>query len=146
MTVSVECDASDLVRAMDGIAEELAERTLPNAMRLIGETAVRMAVDGAPNVTSRLAGSIASLTGRDGSTYWVQIGTNVEYAPYVEFGTGQRGSATYVDRNGESHTADVVFRDDWKGMAPHPYIRPAVYDKMDVYRSMIADALRRAAR
>lgn len=146
MTVSVECDASDLVRAMDGIAEELAERTLPNAMRLIGETAVAIARGMAPNDTGRLAGSIASLSGRDGSTYWTQVGTNVEYAPYQEFGTGQRGSATYVDRNGESHTADVVFRDDWKGMAPHPYIRPAVYDNMDIYRSMIADALRRAAR
>lgn len=146
MTVSVECDASDLVRAMDNIAEELAERTLPLAMLKIASYAVDRAQEVAPNVTSRLAGSISSLTGRDGSTYWAQIGSNVEYAPYVEFGTGQKGSATYVDRNGESHTTDVVFRPDWKGMRPQPYIRPAVYDNMDIYRSYLTDALRRAAR
>jgi len=146
VTVSVECDVSDFVGLMDRIQEDLAERTMMDAMRLIGATAVTIAQNPAPNDTGRLAGSISSVSGRDGSTYWTQIGTNVEYAPYQEFGTGQRGSDTYVDSNGQAHVADVVFRPDWKGMSPHPYIRPAVYDHADTYRTMIEDAVRRAAR
>lgn len=146
---SVECDVSDFVRLLDGIQKDLGERTLPAAMRTVGARAVTIAQTSHP-YRDRHAGaggltvSITSASGRDGSTYWTQIGTNKEYAPYVEFGTGQKGSATYVDRNGGVHTADVVFRPDWKGSKPYPYIRPAVYDNVDYYRSMIADALRKA--
>ncbi len=142
--VSMECDVSDFVSLMDGIEEAVAERTLPNAMRTVGATAVSIAQGMAPNDTGRLAGSISFVSGRDGSTFWTQIGTNTIYAPYQEFGTGQRGSATYTDRFGQSHTSDVIFRDDWKGIPPHPFIRPAVYDNVDVYQSMIEDAVRKA--
>lgn len=143
---SVECDVSDFVRLLDGIQKDLGERTLPAAMRTVGARAVSIAQASHPyhDRSGDLSRSIALASGRDGSTYWTQIGTNKEYAPYVEFGTGQKGSATYVDRNGGVHTADVVFRPDWKGSKPYPFIRPAVYDNLDYYRSMIADALRKA--
>lgn len=61
-----------------------------------------------------------------------QIGTNVYYAPYVEYGTGLFGPAGsriyprhakalhWVDRDGE-HFAKSV-----KGMKPRPFMHPAL--------------------
>lgn len=53
-----------------------------------------------PVDTGRLRASITMDSGRDSRGAWVTIGTNVEYAPYVEFGT--------------------------RYMSPQPYMRPAV--------------------
>ena len=49
----------------------------------------------------------------------VYVGTNVEYAPYIEFGTygGKR-------------------------MKPRPYIRPSIENHMDEYRQIIEKALK----
>lgn len=42
------------------------------------------------------------------------VGTNVEYAPYIEFGTGQQGDTS------------VPHNTSWKGMPPQPFLRPAL--------------------
>ena len=49
-----------------------------------------------------------------------QVYTNLEYAPYVEFGTGQRGSESNIDR-----PEGVSYKADWKGQAAQPYMTPA---------------------
>lgn len=48
----------------------------------------------------------------------VAVGTNVEYAPYVEFGTS-------------------------RGMDPRPYIKPAVENYQNEYKIIIENELRR---
>ena len=52
----------------------------------------------APVDTGHLRNSIKtkSQTTQDGAE--AQVFTNLEYAPYVEFGTGQRGSESNIDR------------------------------------------------
>lgn len=42
-----------------------------------------------------------------------EVGTNAQYASYVEYGTGQRGDSS------------VSHRQDWIGGAPQPFLRPA---------------------
>lgn len=73
--------------------------------------------------TGRLHGSISVEAIPNGYA----IGTNVEYAPYVEYGTGPLGDPTvphttrkywrYKDENGNWHTSH--------GMKARPYLRPA---------------------
>lgn len=58
----------------------------------------------------------------------VEIGSNVEYAAYVEYGTGQRGDPS------------VPHREDWAGMSPQPYLYPA----LDVNKENIANAVKNA--
>ena len=135
---ALECDASGFLRLCD--VSRLTERELPLAMRRIGSRARDVAQSMAPVRTSRLRTSIASQTGRDGSTYWAQIGTNVEYGPYVEYGTGRRGSDMYDTTDG------LVFRGDWPGMGPEPYIRPALYDHKTLYMAVISDAVKRSVK
>ncbi len=67
-----------------------------------------------------------------------EVGTGVEYAPYVEVGTGiystegggRQTPWTYKDAKGEWHTT--------RGMAAQPFLRPA----LDKNRSRIIDCFK----
>lgn len=54
------------------------------------------------------------------------IGTNVEYAVYVEMGTGRRGG----------------WSQDIAGQAAQPYIRPAIENHMSEYEDILENALK----
>lgn len=49
-----------------------------------------------------------------------QVYTNCEYAPYVEFGTGERGRESNIDR-----PEGVSYKADWPGQTAQPYMTPA---------------------
>lgn len=49
-----------------------------------------------PVDTGRLRASIMSTPGRDGRGPYVDIGTNVQYAPYVEYGTMRTRAQPYL--------------------------------------------------
>jgi HK97 gp10 family phage protein len=75
--------------------------------------------------TEMLRGSIHHVV--NNSELSVRIGTNTEYAPYLEFGTGEfaesgdgrKGGWYYVDDKGVGH---FTF-----GNKPQPFLRPALY-------------------
>lgn len=73
-----------------------------------------------PVDTGHLRNSIKtkSQSTQDGAE--AQVYTNLEYAPYVEFGTGQRGSESNIDR-----PEGISYKADWKGMPAQPYMTPA---------------------
>ncbi len=50
-----------------------------------------------------------------------KVYTNLEYATYVEFGTGVRGNGTYPD--GEKK---LTYNQNWKGQVAQPYMYPAL--------------------
>lgn len=68
------------------------------------------------------------------------IGTDVEYAPYVELGTGKYvpgGRPTpwvYQDEKGNWHITH--------GQRAKPYLKPAVADHAEAYRDIIEDELK----
>ncbi|HFI0700341.1 TPA: HK97-gp10 family putative phage morphogenesis protein [Streptococcus suis] len=70
------------------------------------------------------------------------IGTNCEYAIYVEFGTGEfaengngrQGGWVYRTPDGEVHFT--------YGMEPQPYLRPAFRQNQKAVREILADCLR----
>lgn len=68
------------------------------------------------------------------------IGTNVEYAPYVEFGTGHYSSIGggtpkniwhYMGDDGEWHVG--------RPMPPRPFLKPAVANHVGTYRNIFND-------
>ena len=63
--------------------------------------------------TGNLRASINHKVRTKGNEVIGKVGTNVEYAPYIEFGTGEKAE------NGQG-------RKDWKGMKPQPFLRPAI--------------------
>lgn len=64
----------------------------------------------------------------------VAVGTNVEYAPYVEMGTGQKGDPS------------VAHRQDWTGQKPQPFLSPALALSEEKVRRQVANALKQAIR
>ena len=70
------------------------------------------------------------------------VGTNCEYAIYVEYGTGEfaengngrKGGWLYKTPDGEVHFT--------YGMPPQPYLRPAFRKNQKAIRDILADCLR----
>ena len=59
----------------------------------------------------------------------VYIGTNVEYAPYIEFGTGRNAAP------------GVGGQQTFEGIKPMPYLKPALADHKEEYARIIKDVL-----
>jgi HK97 gp10 family phage protein len=69
-----------------------------------------------------------------------EVSTNVEYAAYVEFGTGQRGEES---PSPPKFGGDIRYRQNWKGMAAQPYLYPALKQSEQEIRAIIVKLLSR---
>jgi len=77
-----------VLRSPDGrVAAELARiaQDIVNAAKIL-----------APVDTGRLRASIGWTIGTTSSGLFAEVGTNVEYAPFVEFGTGRASAQPYL--------------------------------------------------
>ena len=107
------------------------------ALERCGEQAEGYAKDLAPVDTGNLRNSISHTVDEDEPAAY--IGSNVEYAAYVELGTGKYtdgGRPTpwvYQDDNGNWH---------WTAGNPaQPFLAPAVKEHTQTYRNIIEDEL-----
>lgn len=101
----------DIFSNVDGAIGEMREK-IPLVLEIIGMAAEGYAKGYCPVDTGRLRNSITHTVQGD-SAY---IGTNVEYAPYVEMGTSR--------------------------MKAQPYLKPAVQNHMNEYKSLANKALK----
>ena len=152
--MSYKFESNGIVVEFDDNSPEVL-RALENAvnrgLKACGETAVGYAQDELKRqlkkvhgendyvATGNLLGSISYEV--DGDDCY--IGTNVEYAIYVEFGTGihaeEGGRQTpwvYKDDQGHWHRTE--------GQKPKPFIRPSASNHSDEYRSILEDSLKNA--
>lgn len=135
---------SSVVDVIDNTAEALREieRAKARGLEKCGLVAERYAKKNIKAnksiVTSNLINSITHK--RVGDEEYV--GTNVEYAPYVELGTGiyaTGGSGAkkipwvYQDSKGKWHRTS--------GQQPKPYLKPAARDHTDEYKQIMKEAL-----
>ena len=72
-----------------------------------------------PVEKGRLRGSLNTKVEELPNGAVASVGSNVHYATYVEFGTGQRGDTI------------VHHRQDWIGQPPQPFLRPAYHFNRD---------------
>ena len=113
------------------------DEAVAKALETIGRVAERYAKEICPTDTSRLKNSISHQVDDD----TVYVGTNVEYAPYVEFGTGKFAEGgggrptpwSYQDDKGNWHTTN--------GMKPQPYLKPAIENHLDEYKQFLKSEL-----
>lgn len=69
-----------------------------------------------------------------------KVYTNVEYARYVEFGTGQRGSGSYP-YEGELEFP-LTYREDWAGMSPEPFMYPAMKNSRPYIKKIVSEDIK----
>jgi HK97 gp10 family phage protein len=112
---------------MKGIRQRVCDK-----LTTAGELVASEAMKRSPVITGNLRGSITSEVNEQELT--AIIGTPVEYAPYVEFGTGE--FATVNDKS----LKDVVNDPDYKkfgkgktskGQKARPFLRPALIESKD---------------
>lgn len=112
-----------LIERLENITDpEQVKRSLGIACALVE----RAAKEKAPKGTGELQRSITSRIENDGGDLVGVVFTPLEYAPYVEFGTGlfaEEGGRqdvpwNYQDDEGKWHSTS--------GMPPRPYLRPAL--------------------
>lgn len=122
--------------------KEALKAALLRGLEKCGLVAEGYAKKRCPVDTGNLRNSITHVVDEDDSA--VYIGTNNEYAPYVELGTG-----IYAEGGGGRPTP-WVYQDaegNWHythGNKPQPFLKPAVTDHTDKYREIIKDALENA--
>jgi HK97 gp10 family phage protein len=108
------------------IAVKKITEQMYDALELCGQLVEDSAKLLVPVDTGNLRGSITHKLMREENE--VRIGTAVEYAPYIEFGTGEfaengqgrKGGWFYVDDKGNKH---FTF-----GNKSQPFLRPALYN------------------
>jgi len=95
------------------------------AVGLVARTAFAVEADAkhaCPVDTGRLKGSINTQFSRGGLV--AVVGSNVKHAPFVEYGTGQRGREGYKPIVEGSEQPSFG---EGRGQKPQPYLRPALH-------------------
>ena len=132
MSVTFNDHSDELLEAFDEACLRALERC--------GLQAEGYAKDLVPVNTGALRNSISHKV--DSGEPAAYIGTNQEYAPYVEFGTGRystTGGGTpkdhwvYMGDDGKAHIG--------KPRKPKPYLKPAVANHVGTYRNIFKDEL-----
>ena len=125
-----------------GLFKSELRAAILRALERCGQQAEGYAKDLAPSPGRNGHGALRNSIGHkvDASEQAVYIGTNVEYAPYLELGTGVHypgGRQTpwvYKDEEGNWHHT--------RGQEAKPYLKPAVADHKRTYRNIIEDELK----
>ena len=136
MSIKLE-GLDDVLDAIDIVDEKKLERALGRACAIVE----RSAKTKAPKGTGELRRSITSKVEGSGLDMVGIVYTPLEYAPYVEYGTGlfaEEGGRqdvpwSYQDDEGEWHTTS--------GQHPQPYMRPALNENRAIILRMLAEAL-----
>lgn len=129
-----------LVEFQDNSAQVLKEfqAAAVRALERCGMQAEGYAKDLVPVDTGNLRNSISHAVDEDKLDAYV--GTNTEYAAYVELGTGQYAEGgrptpwVYQDDNGNWHWT--------RGNPAQPFLKPSVADHAQTYRNIIEDELK----
>ena len=155
---SLDAKLEKLGRTADIIEKDVAPQ-ICQVMREYAGWALRAQVYSRPegwykrarNLEQSVIGA-QNIVERDGDTM-VSIGieTSAEYAKYIEYGTGPNGSAEYDGHVSEgvtfSNRKSWLFVDDdgevriAKSQKARPFMRPALYDNVDVFKEEIAKGL-----
>lgn len=133
MSIKLE-GLEDVLGSLDGLLDaQKLESALGKACAIVE----RSAKEKAPKGTGELRRSITSkVDNNEGIVY-----TPLEYAPYVEFGTGlfaESGGRTdvpwnYQDDEGNWHSTS--------GMKPRPYMRPALNENREQIVRILKEAI-----
>lgn len=132
-----------------GLTAETYAKRLAHVVTGLLRNSITHAISGQPAAISKYTDDAGEQSGtysgnapeeRKGKA--VYIGSNVEYAPYVELGSGRKTSGgrptswIYTDDNGETHKTG--------GSTEQPFLKPAVADHAKEYRQTIEGEMKNA--
>jgi HK97 gp10 family phage protein len=101
----------------------------------------RTAKQTAPKDTGALRNSIKSEVVRQGESVVGIVSTPLEYAPYVEFGTGlfaEEGGRKTPWMYEDEKTGDTIFT---RGQKPQPFLRPALNENRERITQILKEGM-----
>lgn len=119
----------------DSAVLAMIQRKINDKLTVVGQFVKDSAALLVPVDTGNLRGSINFQVNEN--ELYVRIGTPVEYAPYIEFGTGEfaeggngrKGGWFFTDDKGEKHFT--------YGNKPQPFLRPALLENKAVIEKIL---------
>lgn len=151
MTIKVEVEGGkELARKFAEISQKatnVVEKALVKGGLMVERDAKRLC----PADTGRLRASISHrLTGAGTKNPVVEVGTNVEYAPYVEFGTRPHypppgALRRWAQLHGMKPGAEfaIARKIAAKGTPAKPFLFPAFNANKDKVKQMVVEAIRK---
>lgn len=124
MSLEIKTDNTDAIK-------KATNEAIYNALEIIGNKAADYAAGLAPVQTGNLKGSMTSEVNQEEKA--VYVGTNVEYAPFVEFGHHQE-VGRYVPAIGKRLVREFV--------PAKPFLKPAIENHMDEYKHILESELK----
>lgn len=126
-------------QAKQALQNQIIKALIQSAMLVEGQ-AVLLAQVNTGNLRDKIGYQV------DNPELVAYVGTNVEYAIWVEFGTGEfaeagngrKGGWVYRTPDGKVHFT--------YGMPPRPYLRPAFRQNQKAIKAILADCLRELGR
>ena len=140
--MAIEIKLEGLEEVFDSLDKAIDIQNLEGAMGIACALVERSAKQKAPKGTGELRRSITSKVDRVGSESVIgTVFTPLEYAPYIEFGTGLFAESggrqdvpwNYQDDKGEWHSTS--------GMKPQPYMRPALNENREQIKRILGEAI-----
>ena len=117
---------------------EMLKKNLERACLLVERSAKRRA----PKVEGNLRRSIESRIEEEGTSLVGIVFTPLEYAPYVEFGTG-----IFAENRGGRQDVPWNYQDDegnWhstNGIKPSPFLRPALSENTNKIKKLLGEGI-----
>ena len=112
-----------LTRKLNNVANMELMDTVKDATVLVHGQAVDLAIFEKGYSKGLLRESIKMDTKKLKNEIQGRVYTNVQYAPYVEFGTGVRGNGSYPY---EIEGLNLKYHESWAGMEAQPFMYPAL--------------------
>lgn len=131
--LAVEIDGLDeLFSFFDNLDDELAEQFAKSTMKKAGDLVATEAKTRCPVDTGKLRESISARQFRNGKVNDVQIGTNVKYGKYVEYGFGHKVSEGHeVGLSGKGGVMRTKAGHLHQFVKARPFMRGALSAKAD---------------
>lgn len=138
--IEFEIDENSLRKLVE---QQLNSDQIKQAMGKVCALVEKTAKEKAPKDTGALRRSITSNVSEEADYIVGTIYTPLEYAPYVEYGTGlfaENGNGrsdvpwSYKDDEGNWHSTS--------GQRPHPYMRPALTDNREKILEIFEEAFK----
>ena len=135
------------VRGLEKLWAKYEKMAFSSASRLekaLAKGALKVSGDAKKNLTANKSVDTGLLRAsihispalKQGDIVSVKVGTSVKYAPYVEFGTGQRGASS----NANSEVA-VSFDQKTVGQVAKPFLWPALRNNRKAINEFVANEM-----
>lgn len=107
------------LKKLGGNPHAAVKKGMEKALEQVRGTAEQLC----PVDTGLLRGGLNTSTDESASEITGKVFTNIEYAPYVEYGTGRQGADS---PSPPKSPKDISHREDWNGMPAQPFLYPAL--------------------